>query len=234
MSVAAGASRAKRSTSRITRHLLLGLCSLAVAAAVFSVVPAKSLMFRLSVALAYPSLGLLAVALAIGPLSVLRGRPNPVSTDARRDVGIWAGMLGLAHVVAGLQAHMGGQMRLYFLYPPDVPRPFAAIRLDAFGVANYVGLGATVLLVFLLALSNDASLRALGAERWKAAQRTACVGFGLTVVHGALYQVIERRQALLVTVFVAMVALVVALQGAGWRRVRGRSSRPVEASTNER
>ena len=41
---------------------------------------------RWSMATAYVGLALLGATLALGPLSVLRRRPNPVSTDLRRDV----------------------------------------------------------------------------------------------------------------------------------------------------
>lgn len=67
------------------------------------------MMFGLSVATAYAGLLLRAITLLLGPWNVLRGRPNPVSTDVRRDVGIWAGILSLAHVVFGLQVHMRGR-----------------------------------------------------------------------------------------------------------------------------
>jgi sulfoxide reductase heme-binding subunit YedZ len=39
-------------------------------------------------ATAYVSLALLAATLVTGPINLLRRRPNPVSTDLRRDLGI--------------------------------------------------------------------------------------------------------------------------------------------------
>src|SRR2546422_4358298 len=47
----------------------------------------------------YASLGLILLTLAIGPWRLLRGKPNPVSSDLTRDVGIAAGVTGVVHVV---------------------------------------------------------------------------------------------------------------------------------------
>lgn len=78
--------------------------------------PFESQLATLSTASAYAGLALLIVSLSLGPLNILRNRPNPVSTDLRRDVGIWAGLLGLIHTVVGLQVHMGGNFWLYFFF----------------------------------------------------------------------------------------------------------------------
>jgi methionine sulfoxide reductase heme-binding subunit len=65
-----------------------------------------------------------------------------------------------------------------------------ALQNTQFGLANYTGLGAAVLFLILLALSNDFSLRALGVRSWKSAQRWRYLAFGLTVVHGVAYQLV--------------------------------------------
>ncbi len=204
---------------RTRRHALLAFVSAASTAAQFQVLVAKDAIWRISMATAYTSLGLLAVSLLVGPWNVLRRRPNPVSTDLRRDIGIWAAACGLTHVAFGLQVHLRGKMLQYFLYPPE-QRHRIPFRRDAFGFANYTGLGATLVLALLLALSNDLSLRALGPARWKSLQRWNYVGFALMLLHGAAYQVIEKRAALFVGVFGAVVLLVVSLQAAGYRRVK--------------
>lgn len=149
-------------------------------------------MFRASMATAYVGLGLLALTLLLGPINVLRARPNPVSTDVRRDLGIWAGLVAVVHVVVGLQVHAIGEPWLYFLWPSGDWRwwPF---RYDLAGAANYAGLGATLVLLLLLAISNDRSLRRLGAARWKAWQRLNYLAFALVAVHGVAYQRIEGR-----------------------------------------
>ena len=219
-------SRGDRSSywgRRLRRHLGLGLGSVALTAAVFALVRSDVVMVRLSMASAYAGLAMLGVTMAIGPWNVLRSRPNPVSTDLRRDFGIWAGVLGLVHVTVGLQVHMSGNIWEYFFHPP-APRRLL-VRLDPFGLANYSGLGVTLILAVLLALSNDASLRWLGSRRWKTAHRSVYVAFALVLAHGALYQLMEKRNLPFVMLFVALVAAVLVLQLVGFRRVRLRPRR---------
>ena len=174
---------------------------------------------RISLATAYVALGLLGVTLSLGPLNVLRERPNPVSFDRRRDFGIWSALFGLAHTAIGLTVHLRGRMWLYFLPAPESPGVLG-LRTDPFGAANYAGLVAALLLLLLATISNDLSLRRLGTERWRTIQRWAYLLAGLTVVHGALYQLIEKQRLPLVGLFVALAATVTALQLAGRRRRR--------------
>ena len=171
-------------------------------------------------ATAYVSLALLVATLATGPINLLRRQPNPVSTDLRRDLGIWAFVLGLAHTVVGLQVHMKS---MWFYFFREITGPEAwSLRWDQFGLANYTGLAATLLLVFLAALSNDFLLKRLGAPRWKNLQRWNYSLFSLVLVHGILYQLIEKRSMPWPVWFGALVLAAVILQVAGiaatWRR----------------
>lgn len=184
----------------------------------FWAVPAKDLRFRWSMATAYAGLALLGAALLAGPINVLRARRNPVSTDLRRDIGIWSALVGVAHVVVGIQVHMGDPW-LYFLRGTKGARELA-LRADLFGFANYTGLLATLILVLLLTLSNDWSLRALGGRRWKAWQRWSYGLIGLVVMHGAAYQVIEKRKVPYVVLFVVLAAAVAGVQFIGFRARR--------------
>src|SRR5262249_46265634 len=136
-------------------HLPLAVASAACCLLVFTLAKTKYLPFRLSMATAYTGTLLLGVTLVLGVLKVLRGEISPVSTDWRRDVGIWAALFGLAHLVIGLQVHAPGRMETYFVYAAEANRSFR-LRLDAFGWANHLGLLAGLLLLVLLALSNDA------------------------------------------------------------------------------
>ena len=213
---------------RIARHAGLALAGAALTAGIFYLVPSPNSLVRLSMASAYAGLAFLSITLATGPWNVLRKRPNPVSTDLRRDIGIWAGILGLVHVVVGLQVHMGGDMWQYFFYPP-APRRLRA-RFDAFGLANYSGLALTLILAVLLSLSNDRSLRWLGAKRWKLAHRSAYIAFLLVVGHGALYQIMEKRHLAFVGLFVALAVAVTIFQVAGFRRMRLRARRATTGS----
>src|SRR5262249_37754801 len=155
----------------------------------------------------------------LGALKVLRGEPSPVSTDWRRDVGIWAALCGLAHVVIGLQVHAPGRMRTYFVYPAEQDHLFP-LRLDRFGWANHLGLFAGLLLVLLFVLSSDWSMRRLGARRWKGLQRWSYAVFGLVLAHGVLYQILEKRIIAWVVCFAVLNLLVIGLQAAGFRKRR--------------
>ncbi|MBI3529609.1 MAG: hypothetical protein HY067_16775 [Betaproteobacteria bacterium] len=204
---------------RITRHIILFLASGVTGAAFYLVLETDDPIWWLSMASAYGSLVLLALSLMIGPWNLLRGRPNPISGYLRRDIGIWAGVLGVVHVVFGLQVHFGGKMWLYFLPPGLATFPFP-LRISQWvpvGLTNYAGLVATLIMLLLLCLSNDASLRAFGASRWKSLQRWNYWGALLVVAHGVLYQILEKRKAGFVVAYAAIVLLVVAMQSAGFR-----------------
>lgn len=167
----------------------------------------------ISFATAYAGLACLAAALAVGPLNVIRGRPNPVSTDLRRDIGIWAAIFGIAHTVAGLNVHMDGHMSRYFI-------PWTQ-SLDAgtktFIVANWLGLAAAVLLLVLVSISNDLALRTLGTRKWKLVQQSTYIVVIAVVAHGAAYQVIEKRKWLPAAVFSLLGLSALILQSAGVR-----------------
>jgi sulfoxide reductase heme-binding subunit YedZ len=210
---------------RALRHFALAVGSAAATSLIFAGIASDDPRFRLSMATAYVGTALLVATLAIGPLNVLRSRPNPVSTNLRRDVAIWAGIVSLAHLVAGLRVHMIGNMEQYFLFPPEWTMPIP-IRFDPFGLANWTGLIAGVILLLLLALSNDLSLRRLGSTRWKAVQRWSYWAGGLVIAHGVLYQlVLEDRAWPWILVFAALVAAAAGAQVAGFRSVRGGRAR---------
>src|ERR1700676_4467886 len=78
--------RRNRLQPRLWRHhlSLLLISSLCIAALYFPR-PYKDFLSRASCATAYPALVLLAATLLIGPWKWLRNRPNPVSSDLRRD-----------------------------------------------------------------------------------------------------------------------------------------------------
>lgn len=208
---------------RLTRHLLLAVISVALMLVIYSTLSSADGFFKWSMASAYTSLTLLVISLLFGPLNVLRNRPNPVSTNLRRDVGIWAGILGLFHTVVGLQVHLGN-FWLYFFFPPGSPS-FLALRYDVFGIANFTGLGATLVLMLLLALSNNLSLRRLGPTKWKNLQRWNYAAFVLIVLHGVVYQVLEKREVVFVGLFCGIVLLAVVIQFAGYRTRRAQESR---------
>ena len=114
------------------------------------------------------------------------GTPESVSSDLRRDLGIWGAVLGLVHIGIGLTVHLRGRMHLGFPPPPEAGARFP-LRTDAFGGANHLGVIAGLVLAVLLALSSDRALRRLGPKTWKRWQRLSYVGAIATLGHGVLY-----------------------------------------------
>ena len=212
-------------TRRLWRNVGILAVALAVHLAVMRAVASpdgRQLIYRLSMATGYVSVVLIAWAMMIGPWRVRRGRPAPASTDLRRDVGIWGGLFGLAHVLTGLQVHFGGKFWKYFLYPDGDHR--IPLRGDLFGLANWTGLAAGLVLVLLLAISNDASLRALGTRRWKSWQRWTYGAAVLTVAHAFGYQIVADQEPRWIVLFALITIVVLALQLDGRRRMLARAS----------
>ncbi len=217
------------------RRLLRNVGIVALALVIYFVVVtatsySSQVLFRLSMATGYTSVVLIGWALLIGPWRVLRGRSAPVSTDLRRDVGIWGGLFGLAHVATGLFVHLGDPLK-YFFFRDEARR--VPVRYDLFGFANWLGLAATLVLLLLLAISNDISLRTLGSRRWKAWQRWTYWAGALVVAHGLAYQWIEKGNDGWVYVFVPVVLVVTALQLRGRRRFLARRVAVSEATTGD-
>ncbi|HYN09777.1 MAG TPA: ferric reductase-like transmembrane domain-containing protein [Vicinamibacterales bacterium] len=141
------------------------------------------------VATGYLALGLLALTLLIGPANLLLRRRNPVSNYLSRDVGTWAAIGSVIHVIFGLQVHGGGQIRdflNYFVAPDGSP------WTNSFGWGNWTGLAALMIVVGLLAFSSDAALRKLKARPWKRLQRLNYALFALVILHAFFYGALLR------------------------------------------
>jgi methionine sulfoxide reductase heme-binding subunit len=214
----------KRNKQRFLRHhLILAIICSAVLLTFYSSVHSDDVKFRWSLTTGYVGLALLGTTLIIGALNVLRNRRNPVSTDLRRDIGIWCGIISLAHVVIGLQIHLGGNILAYFFRGTAESVTFAP-RFDLFGFANYVGLIATLVITLLLALSNDISLRRLGSQRWKFLQRWNYAVVIFVILHSFAYQFIEKRQLSYLLLFSLIVGTTLTIQLLGFLRVRRKSA----------
>lgn len=210
---------------RAKRHLVLVAIAIALTSMAYSATPPPDVRHRLSMATAYAALAFLAATLCLGPWNVLRRRPNPVSFDLRRDLGIWAGTLSILHSAVGLTVHLRGRMWMYFfksLHP-------LAPQNTLFGFANVAGLAAALIVLVLLAISNDVSLRTLGTRNWKSAQRWIYAVLGLTVAHGIAYQLVEKRRLPWVILFVSITIVVVAIQGVGVTRTRKMAHKKAQA-----
>lgn len=224
----AARSQARRLVRRLwTHHLLLLLATTFAVFALYITRPYRDVITRLSFSTAYPALILLVITLWIGPWNLLRVRRNPVSSDLRRDVGIWAGILGILHTAIGFCVHLRGRPWLYFVYQRSEGHRFP-LRHDIFGFANYTGLIATIVLLLLFVTSNDYSLRRLGTPKWKQLQRWNYVLFLFAFLHTIAYQTMEKQHV----PFVATIALcgvtTVLLQSLGFQRRRAQTARRVQ------
>jgi len=155
-------------------------------------IPADGFNDTVSITTAYVSLAFLTVALTIGPLNVLRQRPNPTNLYLRRDVVIWAALLGFVHIVVAIAVSMSDSYLDEFVYVVADPLS-ESIRYALFTAGSVLGFVAALILLLLISLSNDVSLRRLGVRRWKRLHRSSYLGFLLIVVHGVAYQILEGR-----------------------------------------
>jgi len=210
----------KRLQRRIVRHHLpLLVISASAAAALYYTRPYADVLTRLSFSTAYPALLLLAFTLLAGPWNVVRKRANPVSSDLRRDVGIWAGVLGVIHTAVGQCVHLRGRPWLYYVYSSQ--EHHHGLRHDVFGFANYAGALSVMLLMALLATSNDWSLRRLGTPGWKRLQRWNYAVFALAAAHAIGYLTIEKQKLPFDVTIAACILITLALQACGFAaRVR--------------
>ncbi len=180
-------------------------------------IPGDDIKYLWSMGTGYVSIILLAITLLIGPMNIYAKKLNPMSTDLRRDVGIWCGLTGLAHVIVGIQVHMGN-IWLYFFKAIQDDDSYK-LRSDLFGFSNYTGLLAGMLLVVLLVLSNDISLKWLRSKRWKSIQRWNYLLFALVLAHGIMYQIIEKRIVAIIILFSVIMLLPIIGQSIGFTMI---------------
>ena len=158
-------------------------------------------------ATAWLSLVLMCTALMIGPLRRIDGRPSPISMYRRRDLGIWAALIGLVHFVAGNAVAMNERYLSLFVRDA-VLAPSQSAREAIFSGSSILGTVVGVVFVLLLAISSDWAMHRLGPRLWKSLQRSALFAFWLTVAHGVGFQVLEGRiLPLLILVAAALVVV---------------------------
>ena len=186
----------------------------------------RSFERRLTTATGYVALGLLALTLLIGPANLLLRRRNPVSSYLRRDVGAWTALFSVAHVVVSLMVHGSGQIQHFLDFFVADGSPLR----NSFGLGNWTGLGALVIVAVLLALSSDAALRRLKAKNWKRLQRLNYVLFALVIVHAFFYGALLRQTSPYTILLGLLVIAVVAGQLVGVWLFRRRYSRTAAES----
>jgi sulfoxide reductase heme-binding subunit YedZ len=105
----------------------------------------------------------------------------------------------------------------YVTGPPGAPMPgWAGWLSTASIVAGYV---VGLLLLVLVALSSNRSLRRLGPDRWKRVQRGSAWVLLLTVAHGVVFQVLEGRTGGWLAALVVVAAAIFTLRRRARRAV---------------
>lgn len=211
----------RRSTSRTTRrwaHAAFWLMTLLAVAGLLEILLPGDVSRRqhASIALAYTSLGALLVTLSVGPLNVLRGRRNPLSTDVRRDAGLATAVTAIGHTAISLTNHFDGDVASYFFSAGAVT--LASVRRDEFGVGSWTGAAAAVIVLALASISSDAAVRLLGRPRWKRVQRYNYALAVAAAAHTAAFWFALDRGSSVVVVSVAAIAIVGLLQVSGLLR----------------
>jgi sulfoxide reductase heme-binding subunit YedZ len=181
---------------------------------------------RFTTATGYVALGLLALTLLIGPANLLLRRRTPVSSYLARDVGTWAAILSVIHMATGFFVHgppapIVERILFYFFAPDGGP------LTNAFGLGNWTGLAATVIVVGLFTISSDFALRKLKAGPWKQLQRLNYALFGLVVLHAIYYGALLRVTSITTILLGLTVILVFIGQMIGvwlWRRRHARTA----------
>jgi len=160
----------------------------------------------------YVAILALIISLLIGPVNLLLKRNNPVSNHLRRDIGIIGGTLAIVHSITGLFVHLRGSNWKYFLNKTDHGY---TIRLDNFGLANYLGLLSALLILLVLFSSNDYSLKKLGQVKWKNIQRLSYFVFLLAIIHSVYYRVATNNHFLIFYLYIPLFVIVLLFQNMG-------------------
>jgi sulfoxide reductase heme-binding subunit YedZ len=179
-----------------------------------------------TVATGYVATGLLVFTLLIGPANLLLRRRNPVSSYLRRDAGTWTAIVSVVHVIFGLQVHERLSNFLNYFVAPD-----GSPLTNSFGLGNWTGLAALVIVAGLLALSSDAALRKLKAKNWKRLQRLNYALFALVIAHAFFYGAGARTGSPYTLLLLLSVNAVFFAQAVGvWLYGRRRSRRTAESA----
>ena len=180
----------------------------------------RFLIARFTTATGYIALGLLGLTLLIGPANLLLHRRTPISSYLARDVGMWAALISVIHVIAGFfvhgQSYTLGERILFYFFAPD-----GNLLTNTFGMGNWTGLAATIIVVGLLTISSDAALRKLKAGPWKRLQRLNYALFALVLAHAIYYGALLRVTSPTTILLGLITILVFAGQAIGiwlWRR----------------
>lgn len=176
--------------------------------------PYADLVYMLTLGCGYLSLILIVFSLLIGPYKLLYQRRNPVNLNFRRDIGIWAGITGCIHVVAAIAGQTRGNILYLFLRPKPQGVGYDLL-LSPSGISNNIGLLATFILVVLLVISNDISLRYFKGKRWKFLQRFNYLLAVLVFIHTVLYEQFSNRERPFIFLTLMLITALLLVQAAG-------------------
>lgn len=178
-------------------------------------------MQQVTVATGYLGLGLLAITLLLGPANLLLRRRNPVSSYLRRDVGAWTAIFSVVHVICAVLIHVSHGRGLFASFVHFFVAEDGRALTTSFGLGNWTGLAAVVIVLGLLATSTDAALRQLKARPWKWLQRLNYALFALVILHAFFYGALLRMTSPFTLLLGLSVIAVFVGQAVGvclWRR----------------
>lgn len=138
-------------------------------------------MHRWNRAIGDVSLVMIAVSMAIGPLSRLFRTFAPY-LPYRREFGIWGAVLAIVHTIIILAGWVEWDLiRLFgFEFHPD---GYYVMAKHGLGLANAIGIVAAFYGLILAVTSSDFSQRLLGGPVWKYLQQSSYVLWMLIVLH---------------------------------------------------
>lgn len=214
----------------LVRHVIVAILAAGLVFGFAAVHGQWSPMHRWNRAFGDASLVLLAVSMALGPLTRFVRGAMPL-LPFRREIGIQGCLLVLVHAAIILVGWVQWDlMRLFgFEWHPELL--VYVMFQPGFGLANAIGIAALVLAALLAATSSDVAMRRLGVSGWKFLQMGVLPMWWLTVAHVAYFLFMHFLSFHRATPepnplqpwFVALVALVLGLRTAAyWRTVRMR------------
>lgn len=223
----------------IVKHAVVALSAALLTLGFVLSRPEWSMDHRVWRALGDAGLLLLFAALAIGSIATLWPRWSRLRAW-RREVGLWFGLLALLHTLLISHAWLRWDvMRLLgYEYVPQLGR-FARLE-PGLGLANLLGLAAMLLTLLLMATSFDRAIRRLGSSAWKFVQLASYPVFYLSALHTAYFLFMHFTASFHRAMptdanwfrlpFLALTALLIALQVAAFVKTTRRASMPRAAS----
>ena len=170
----------------LVRSAVVGVLALALVGVFWASRPQWSADMRLWRAVGDAAIVLLALSLAVGPVSRLLPAASALGRW-RRQLGIWTALTALVHSVLVLWGWVAFDLGRLMGYE-FIPQLGYTARIEpGFGLANLMGLVAMTWLLVLLATSSDWAMRRLGPAVWSWVQGFAHVVFYLVILHSAYF-----------------------------------------------